>query len=344
MNKCIIDNNEFTIINTLSYDNCLNCISCNANKGYANVVCCYDGIKKRLGYTKNNTGILYACSSKSKTTKIFKSEFEALVLGMKTFIDLSAEIREYTRKDESKRLNRVIHNLKSINTHSMQELYMLIPQEELIKNNTRDKLQIVEEIIRKNSTQAAKTFFRIAKFNLSVKAEFSIYEKLLQGDIELDKRRHNIRDVIMVVLYMFFCDFNEMKIHVAVEDFHEKVNIDFESFQVAIYHIIENMSKYTAPKTNAEIKFRIEKGVQYVVFEMTSLYLNHGEEDDIFKEGYSGELAKKISKQGKGIGMYRAKKLIELNGGTIIFEPGEKVEKIIDGISYARNKIEISLF
>ena len=148
----------------------------------------------------------------------------------------------------------------------------------------------------------------------------------------------------MVVLYMFFCDFNENKIYVAVEDFHEKVNIDFESFQVAIYHIIENMSKYIAPKTNAEIKFRIEKGVQYVVFEMTSLYLNHGEEDDIFKEGYSGELAKKISKQGKGIGMYRAKKLIELNGGTIIFEPGEKVEKIIDGISYARNKIEISLF
>ena len=127
MNKCIIDNNEFAIINTLPYDNCLECISCNAIKGYANVVCCHDSINKRLGYIKNNIGVLSVCSSKSKTTKLFKSEFEALILGMKALIDLSAEVREYTRKDESKRLNRVIHNLKSINTHSMQELYMLIP-------------------------------------------------------------------------------------------------------------------------------------------------------------------------------------------------------------------------
>ena len=76
---------------------------------------------------------------------------------------------------------------------------------------------------KKDVRQAALTFFRMAKFNLSIKAEFSIYEKLLQGGekLKLEKRNHNIRDVIMIVLYMFFNDFNEKDVYIDIEEYYE---------------------------------------------------------------------------------------------------------------------------
>ena len=75
---------------------------------------------------------------------------------------------------------------------------------------------------------------------------------------------------------------------------------------------------------------------------MKSLYIQDGEEQEIFNEGYSGVLAKKTALSGKGIGMYRAKRLIELNNGTITIEPGEFPQNI-KGIEYADNKFIITL-
>lgn len=140
---------------------------------------------------------------------------------------------------------------------------------------------------------------------------------------------------------MFFNDFNEKDVYIDIEEYYEKVYVDFESVQVAIYHIIENAAKYIAPKTNANITFKIEKHTQYIIFAMTSLYINQDEEFEIFNEGYSGIVAKQLKKAGKGIGMYRAKRLIELNNGTLTVEAGEAIK--INGIDYANNKFIIAL-
>lgn len=341
MNRRIIDNKGELVLNTLSCSQCITCIHKFAEEGYAGVVCPLDGKRKRLSYRENSHLQLMVCSQSSKTTKLFKAEVDSIMYGAKALIDTASSVRKSVIMEASQRVNRVIHNLKSINAHSIQELYTLIPQNELLKN-IKENTRIVENRIKNNSKQAAITFFRMAKFNLSIKAEFSIYEKLLQGNVRLNVQEHNIRDVVMIVLYMFFCDFNAKDVYVDVEDFYEKISFDFESFQVAIYHIIENAAKYIAPKTNAKISFRLDKNNALVIFDMKSLYIQPGEEVEIFNEGYSGELAKKTEMAGKGIGMFRAKRLIELNNGTITVEPGEFPEKIRD-IDYANNKFVITL-
>lgn len=342
MNRKIVSQQGELICDSLPYSDCTYCILANQSHGYANIKCQNDNENKRIAYHKNDNGELFLCSQHAKTTKLFKDEVNSIVYCMKSLIMLSGEVRQYTMAETSNRVNRVIHNLKSINAHAMQELYALVPQEQLIKN-VRENSKIVENAIKKDARQAALTFFRMAKFNLSIKAEFSIYEKLLQGGekLNLEKRNHNIRDVIMIVLYMFFNDFNEKDVYIDVEEYYEKVSVDFESFQVAIYHLIENAAKYIAPKTNANITFRIEKHIQYIFFEMTSLYINQDEESEIFNEGYSGIVAKQQKKAGKGIGMYRAKRLIELNKGTLTVEAGEAIK--INGTDYANNKFIIAL-
>nr|DAY94798.1 MAG TPA: HATPase [Caudoviricetes sp.] len=342
MNLKIVSQQGELICDSLPYYECTHCILTNQSHGYANIKCQRDRENKRIAYHKNEHGELFACSRNAKTTKLFKDEVNSTVYCLKSLIALSGEVRQYTMAETSNRVNRIIHNLKSINAHAMQELYALVPQEQLIKN-VRENSKIVESAIKKDVRQAALTFFRMAKFNLSIKAEFSIYEKLLQGGekLKLEKRNHNIRDVIMIVLYMFFNDFNEKDVYIDIEEYYEKVYVDFESVQVAIYHIIENAAKYIAPKTNANITFKIEKHTQYIIFAMTSLYINQDEEFEIFNEGYSGIVAKQLKKAGKGIGMYRAKRLIELNNGTLTVEAGEAIK--INGIDYANNKFIIAL-
>ena len=342
MNLKIVSQQGELICDSLPYYECTHCILTNQSHGYANIKCQRDRENKRIAYHKNEHGELFACSRNAKTTKLFKDEVNSTVYCLKSLIALSGEVRQYTMAETSNMVNRIIHNLKSINAHAMQELYALVPQEQLIKN-VRENSKIVESAIKKDVRQAALTFFRMAKFNLSIKAEFSIYEKLLQGGekLKLEKRNHNIRDVIMIVLYMFFNDFNEKDVYIDIEEYYEKVYVDFESVQVAIYHIIENAAKYIAPKTNANITFKIEKHTQYIIFAMTSLYINQDEEFEIFNEGYSGIVAKQLKKAGKGIGMYRAKRLIELNNGTLTVEAGEAIK--INGIDYANNKFIIAL-
>ena len=341
MNRRIVDNKGEQILNTLQNIHCTTCIHQHARDGYASICCPLDGIRKRLAYRKNTFLELMVCSDMSKTTKLFRDDVDAIMYGSKTLISIAESTRKSVINETSQRVNRVIHNLKSINAHAIQELYTLVPQNQLLKN-VKENPKIVENIIKSNTRLAAVTFFRMAKYNMSIKAEFSIYEKLLLGDVRLNVQEHNIRDVVMIVLYMFFGDFSAKNVYIEVEDFYEKISFDFESFQIAIYHIIENAAKFIAPKTNAKISFRIEKSNVLVIFEMKSLYIQPGEEDEIFNEGYSGEIAKKVDMAGKGIGMYRARRLIELNNGTITVEPGEFPENI-KNIDYANNRFIITL-
>ena len=53
-------------------------------------------------------------------------------------------------------------------------------------------------------------------------------------------------------------------------------------------------------------------------------------------------MARTAKLHGKGIGMYRARKLIELNNGNIYITPGEPINNK-DAILYALNSFEILL-
>lgn len=346
MDKYIKTRDDIIIVDEFAeYKKCIKCIDSNTHKGYGHITCQIDSVKKRIGYYENSHGVLYCCSSDSKTTELFKNKIESIGATIKTlkalYLQIANEVAVKTTKETSTRIDRVIHNLRSINAHSIHELYALIPQEKLI-NNIRETSIIVEKYISADPHKAAMTFLKMAKLNLSIKAEFSIYDKLLKGNPNLDFRNHNTRDIVMIVMYMFFVDFNEKSVWIDVQDYYEKNKVDFESFQVAIYHIIENASKYIMPNSNADITFRDSPKNHIITFSMLSLYISPDEEKEIFNDGYSGDLARKTGQSGSGIGMYRSKKLIELNKGELNLEAGD-VSSSIDGIDYAHNKFIITI-
>lgn len=340
MKKRIVNKENNTIFSSLD-EKCIDCINSYCIKGYASHVCEIDHKTKRLGFYKTGAGTAYACSEDSNTTKNFKLEVESLAVGIKYLEEAKKDIVEATINDEQERVHRLIHNLKSLNAHCIQELYSIVPQHLLIRNIS-ETLDIVQNTIETHSREAAKGFLRIAKYNTGVKAEFSIYDKLLKNDVRLSPRYHNIRDVIMLVLHMFFGDFTEKHVFVEVENYYEKAYMDFESVHVAFYHIIENSTKYVCPNTKIDVHFRLDGNTNVVIFSMRSLFLYPEDIKNIFNDGYSGVLAKQTGKAGHGLGMYRAKQLLTKNNSTIEFVPGTIPYKN-DGIDYANNMIVVKI-
>lgn len=197
MNRHIVSNTGEVVTSTMP-ESCLGCIKSNVNRGYASIECPLDKKKKRLGVVESTQGILYACSSDSKTTKLFKNELDSVVATIKTLVKLRERVIEENieriKSDEYSRVDRLVHNLKSINAHCIQVLYNCIPQNVMMQNYQK-ATETAKNIIVKNPEMAAKTMLRIARNNMSLKAEISVYEKLLKNQVKLQPRNSNLRDV-----------------------------------------------------------------------------------------------------------------------------------------------------
>ena len=181
-------------------------------------------------------------------------------------------------------------------------------------------------------------FLSIAKHNIHMKSEFSIYKKLDRSDAVIEVRSHPIRKVLLNILHTFFVDFTNNNIFVDVDNYYGRVLIDYETIQVALYHLIENASKYTKPDTTILIKFRDISSLVEISFTMMSLFVEEDETDKIFTEGYSGKLATRFELKGDGIGMWRIKQMMNLNRGSIKFVNG-KNRFMSNGMIYGENVI-----
>lgn len=298
------------------------------------------GGQRRQGKISNSKGTTFLCDQ-TKTTKLFRDKLEGLSYAYHDLVIPKAIIENETKLIEQKRMNRLVHNLTSINAHNIQELYDLVPQD-ILSTNYQRQLDFIQKEIKRDPKKAALMFIRIAKHNIHMKSEFSIYKKLDRNDAVLELSDHPIRKVILNILHTFFVDFTNNENYVAVSEYSGKVKIDYESIQVALYHLIENASKYTMPRSNINISFtEIGQNVN-ITFKMRSLYIYNDETEKIFDEGYSGKVACNCQLNGDGIGMWQILQMVKLNNGSVSVNCGQEVLKI-NGVPYADNEIIITL-
>ena len=71
-------------------------------------------------------------------------------------------------------------------------------------------------------------------------------------------------------------------------------------------------------------------------------YLRPDEIGTVFLDGHSGKEVVRSKLKGDGIGLYRAKRLIELNGGALVVHSGKEVEDY-RGMLYYDNLFVLSI-
>jgi len=226
-------------------------------------------------------------------------------------------------------VKRLIHNLVTLNAHNIQEVYSIIPQEIMQNKKSGWKERVVERV-NSDPYEASLSLVRIAKNSLKMKTEIDVYNTLQSDKPEITLRSHEIHRVLMNVLYVFFPDFTDKGVKVNVSESTIRTAIDYETFQVAVYHIIENTVKYIKPDSPLDIN--IIKNSQTnkisITFKMNSLSIEAEEIDKIFEEGYSGNVARKCQRSGSGIGLARARALLKYNNANLTIEAKYETAKI----------------
>jgi light-regulated signal transduction histidine kinase (bacteriophytochrome) len=293
--------------------------------------------KRRNGIIVNTKNKTFLCCNKTKTTKLFREKLESLSYSYSDIKLVKSDFENSIKTIEQKRINRLIHNLTSINAHNIQEIYDLVSQDILTKN-INEQLEYIENEIISNPREASMMFIRMAKHNIHMKSEFSIYKKLDRANPTFDKRSHPIHKVLMNVLHTFFVDFSDKNVFVNVGDNQNFILCDYEAIQVALYHIVENSAKYVQPNSKIDISFRELADKIELKFKMISFYIEPEELEKIFTEGYSGKEVKKARKNGEGIGLWRVSQMLQLNDASIKINAGTDIEKLM-GFRFSDNEI-----
>lgn len=191
----------------------------------------------------------------------------------------------------------------------------------------------------------AKTFLNILKNEVSVRNEFSVYRKLYDPNPAMNFSGHAIHKVILNVANLFFQTLADKEVIVDISNTDLRLSLDYESMQVALYHLMDNAAKYVEPKSTISI-YIDNTPLPQVTIKMTSLYIEEQERPRIFDEGVSGRLPSQLGSAGKGLGMGLVRDLLALNSATITVNAGERLERrsktIGSDIWYAANEFIIS--
>lgn len=325
--------------------NCCACLQTLSNTPSRNTIAkTCTVIKKpvRIGCKKTDKIFISLCVSKDpRSSRLFNEKLQAL---KEVYTCLQSSIAEQ-KKDTEQRFKELSHNIVTYNAKSLQSLYLLIPQEKFVSSS--DKLPFVKSCIKKDINIATDSFLTTLKGLELIKHEISVYNKLHGAEIRsnLKIEKHKIHKLIQMALNVFWRDFHDKKVKINHVSCDYYVKVDFESFMAAIIHLVGNMSKYTLSDNEVSIDYEKDNHTLIITIAMMSLHVHPDEVDKIWDIGYSGELAKKIQKDGNGLGMYAIKELITLNDGKFIFNPNTAVEKTIsvDGIRYSNNEAIIKI-
>ncbi len=172
-----------------------------------------------------------------------------------------------------------------------------------------------------------------------MKAELSVYDKLYDKDPSLNYLEHPLHKIVKLVLNTYWFDFLEKEININIENCKEKVLIDYESFLASLVHVVENTLKYSLPKTDLNIRIKTNKSNITLTFDMISLKISQTDLNNMYDEGYSGELPRRLNKNGKGIGMYMVKRLADISnfGINVVANFDENKSISEKGILYENN-------
>ncbi|WP_353146264.1 hypothetical protein [Chryseobacterium sp.] len=251
------------------------------------------------------------------------------------------ELQDSVTKQNQESYDEFVHNITSLNSYSIQNLFSLIPQE-LLSNNINKQKEIIKEIIKEKPNLTVDALLKQIKYSVATKVEFSAYESIVKNNNTLLKQKHKIHKVILSILQIFIDDFEKNKITVSLSASEKLLEIDYDSIFVSLYYIFDNALKYCCPNTDFKIILSEEPQSFDIIFKMVSVKIDDNEIDLLTERGYRSKTAKAVNTQGKGIGMYRIMKTLKYNNAELKITPNSfKFNKTTQNIEYQGNEFRV---
>lgn len=307
-----------------------------------NEITILNGQNVRHGKLVSQEGTVYLLSSESIHTSRPRFFKEIIYAYSELLIRLPGIISQISKKPINSG-KRLLHNVRELNAMNVQELFDLVPEDEL--RRSVDQPALVRSKMEREMSTFSKALLRTIKNNVAIRNEISVFSKIEGGDSRgVKKQRHNIRRAFLSVFHIFFEDLKEKGVEINVQETDLEIYADYEAFEVAFFAILDNAIKYTLPQSDIHISFSKEGKRVLVAMEMVSLQLGADELPHIYAEEFSGRVPKKLGLAGKGFGMTIARKALGLNDASIDFIPNAIPDRSVsvNGSVYEVNQINLS--
>jgi signal transduction histidine kinase len=304
----------------------------------------FDGKKTvaRVGRKKNDVGTIYTISTDQKLVdrlKLFRQVVDMSPVAMKSL----AAFKQDIRNSQNSQTEEFIHNVTSLNTYSIQDLFTLFPQR-LLTENINKQTDAIKNIVLDKPNEIVKTVLKLIKYSLAMKVEFSVFERVLKPNVVAQKMNHSIRAIILSILQIFIEDFESHRIEVSLDSSEKRVVVDYDLIFVSLYYIFDNAVKYCCPNSKFKIFFKEEKNSFAIIFSMISLKISDDEVDKLSLRGYRSSLARSLDNTGNGIGMYRIIKTLKLNNAELEVTPRiNDYRREYRNFDYEANQFKIKL-
>jgi len=300
-------------------------------------------VKCRIGTKTFNEGIVYILTYEPSLVNKYKFFEEIVDRSNFIFQTINITHQQFIKEQEAK-LDDFMHNVISLNSYSIQSLFALIPQKDLPENINAQK-DFIRKIIIDKPNITVDTLLRLIKNSIATKIEFTVFERLNISGIKVNAQNHSIRNIILTILQIFIDDFDKNKIEVSLESSlksERRLNIDDEALFVSLFYLFQNSIKYCCRNTKYYINFHEDTETFSVSFRMTSVKIDLDEVEKLMEYGYRSKNISPLNIEGKGIGMNRIVKTLNINNAELRINPRyNDFEKIKDSVTYQSNEFLI---
>lgn len=137
--------------------------------------------------------------------------------------------------------------------------------------------------------------------------------------IQITCEKCSIKKTISEAVSQIYVKANAKEIEICV-DMEKDVEIqhDYKWTVEALVNILENAVKYSPQRTTVNIFVSCLANHVLIQVEDEGIGIPEEELHEIFKRFYRGSNAKRIAKEGAGVGLYLARSIIEQQGGSIV--------------------------
>jgi signal transduction histidine kinase len=142
--------------------------------------------------------------------------------------------------------------------------------------------------------------------------------KIEAGEMEMNWEKEDLREIIKEVISELSIKAKEKNLYLKFEEPKEfpKILLDREKIRQVILNLVDNAIRYTQ-KGGVTVKLQIANGRLQIVVSDTGEGLTKEEKEKLFEMFSRGTAGTKFWTEGAGLGLYIARKFVEMHNGKI---------------------------
>jgi len=159
--------------------------------------------------------------------------------------------------------------------------------------------------------------------------------KIEDGELQLNLRPFDINEMLFTTVLRFEQIIAAKGLELAGLDTLEPVTVtgDRDMLTQVFYNLIDNAVKFTPPGQRLEFDARTDRDTYVLALRNTGVGVSSEELARIFERFYKTDKSRSFDVKGAGLGLYLARTIMKMHGGTISAES--------DGESYTRFVVEL---